>query len=270
MGIKFDFQGKNVLISGASTGIGKTTALEFAKAGANVIVADFNEDEGKKTAQECSDLGTNSKFYHTDVSNEDAVQAMAKQVLSDYGYVDFMLSNAGVSGKKFGNPFKNLDPKDIRHVFEVNVMGFVNMVQAFYDNFATRKQGKIVVTSSVAAFQSVALIPHYAASKLAVLSFMRSVALEMGRYNVNVNAIAPGYVYTPIYYDAIKFKTLRPEVFGKCETSEEVMNLMASASPLRRPQTEMDMANAMMFLCSEAADNITGHCLTIDSGKGLM
>ena len=106
-------------------------------------------------------------------------------------------------------------------MFEVNVMGFVNMVQAFYDNFATRKRVKLS-SHRRGRIQSVALIPHYAASKLAVLSFMRSVALEMGRYNVNVNAIAPGYVYTPIYYDAIKFKTLRPEVFGKCETSRRL------------------------------------------------
>jgi len=112
-------------------------------------------------------------------------------------------------------------------------------------------------------------MPQYSASKLAVLSFVKSLALELGPYNINVNAIAPGYVYTPIYHEAIRLKQYQPGQFDDCETSEDVMNKMARNSALMRAQTDDDMANAIMILCADETENITGQCLVVDSGRLL-
>jgi NAD(P)-dependent dehydrogenase (short-subunit alcohol dehydrogenase family) len=269
MNIKFDYQGKIVLITGAATGIGRETALKFAKAGASVAVVDFNEAEAKKTADDCKAFGVKANFYKTDVSDENSVAEMGKKVLADFGYIDFLISNAGISGT-MGLPITNIPAEDARKVMNVNMIGFLNLTHAFYGNFASRKQGKVVVTSSIAGIMASPLLPIYSASKAAVYSLVRSMSVEWGGFNVNVNAIAPGFVYTPIYSDAISFKKIFPGRFDDCNTSEEVVKKMASFSALHRVQTAEDMANAILFLCADEAENITGHYLIIDSGRMQM
>jgi 3-oxoacyl-[acyl-carrier protein] reductase len=269
MNIKFEYPGKIVLITGAATGIGREAALKFSKAGASVAIADFNEETGKKTTEECKALGAKAIFYKTDVSDENSVAEMSKQVLADFGYIDFLISNAGIGGP-WGLPVLNSTTAEARKVFDVNTLGFLNLIHAFYGNFAARKQGKIVVTASVAGIMSCPPFPVYAASKAAVYSFVRSLSVELGFSNINVNAVAPGFVNTPIYNDAIHLKALMPGVFDDCSTSEEVVNKMARNSALHRVQSEEDMANGIMFLCSDEAVNITGHLLVIDAGRYQM
>lgn len=270
MNIKFDFFGKIALVTGAATGLGRQTALQFAKAGATVIVADFNPELGKKTVEDCKALGAKSIFCEVNVGDENTVRAMAKKVIDEFGYIDILVSNAGIGPKDFGNPFTQISPNDIRNQYNVNTVGFANMIQAFYETFTSRKQGKVVCTSSIAAFLPTTLHPHYGASKVALLAFMKSMALELGPYNINVNAIAPGFVYTPIYHEATIFKGIFPGRFDDCETSEEVVLKMAKQSSMRRWQSEADMANAIMILCSDECENVTGQCLTVDSGRLLM
>ena len=169
MNVKFDFSGNIALVTGAATGIGKATAIEFAKAGADVIIADFNAEAGKKTSEEVAALGVKSAFYQIDVSDEKAVKAMAAQVLKEWGRIDFLISNAGKGPKHYGLPMTNIPPDDIRDQYNVNVVGYVNMVQAFYDFFKEQKHGKIVCTSSLAALRNSGIHPHYGASKVAIL-----------------------------------------------------------------------------------------------------
>jgi NAD(P)-dependent dehydrogenase (short-subunit alcohol dehydrogenase family) len=155
-------------------------------------------------------------------------------------------------------------------VFDINTIGFLNLLHAFYVNFVTRKQGKIVVTDSVAGLMSTPPFPVYAASKAATYSLVRSLSVELGFANVNVNAIGPGFVNTPIYKDAISLKAIMPGVFDDCNTSEEVVRKMAFNSALHRIQSEEDMANGILFLCTDEAANITGHMLVIDAGRYQM
>ena len=269
MNIKFDFSGKIVLITGAAAGIGKRTALRFAEAGASALIVDFNAETGEKTSEECRSLGVKSAFYRVDIADENAVFEMGKRVLADFGHIDFLVSNAGIIGAERGNPFTNITAADMRRVLDINTIGLVNIVQAFYENFTSRKQGKIVATASVASFKPTVKMPQYAASKAAVFSLVKSLAVEFGNYNVNVNAIAPGYVYTSIYHDAIKYKKMQPGDFDDCETSEDVVNKLGAKSALHRVQTEDDMANAIMILCAEETRNMTAQCLIVDSG-GLL
>ncbi|KAF5077718.1 putative oxidoreductase [anaerobic digester metagenome] len=271
MNISYDYSGKNVLVTGAASGIGKETALMFARAGANVIVWDYNKDSGNLVADECKKIGSNSLFFQVDVSDEKSVFPAAEKVIEEYGHIDFLISNAGVGPRNetplYGEGF--LD--DFRKILSVNVLGFSIVLMAFLKNFQERKQGKIVATSSVAYKVNSAILPHYAASKAAVSTLVRNAALMLGSYNINVNAICPGYVYTPIYHQADKLiKEKLPQMFADCETSEDIVKKMASASALHRIQTETDMANGILFLCSDEACNITGQDLNIDAGRTVM
>jgi 3-oxoacyl-[acyl-carrier protein] reductase len=270
MNIKFDFSGKIALITGAASGIGRRTAIRFAEAGASVVIVDFNEADGKKTADDCKALGVTSAFYKADVADERDVAEMGRKVLAEFGHIDYLISNAGIFGTEKGNPITNISAAEFRKMFDINTVGFLNMIHAFYENFTSRRQGKIVATSSVAAFKATVKVPQYAATKASVNIFVRSLAAELGAFNINVNSIAPGYVYTPLYHDALKLKELQPENFKDCETSEDVMNKMARKSALRRAQTEDDMANAFMILCADETENVTGQCLVVDAGGLLM
>jgi NAD(P)-dependent dehydrogenase (short-subunit alcohol dehydrogenase family) len=269
MNIKFDFSGKIVLITGAATGIGRETALKFSKAGASVAVVDINEDLGAKTAEDCKALGAKAIFYQANVGDENSVAEMGKKVLADFGYIDFLISNAGIGGP-LALPVTNSTAAEARKVFDVNTIAFLNLVHAFYVNFVTRKQGKIVVTGSVAGLMSIPPFPVYAASKAATYSLVRSLSVELGFSNINVNAIGPGFVNTPIYKEAIDLKAIMPSVFDDCNTSAEVVNKMALNSALHRLQTEEDMANGILFLCTDEALNITGLMLVIDAGRYQM
>lgn len=269
MNIKFDFSGKIVVITGAATGIGRETALKFSKAGASLAVVDINEDLGNKTADDCKALGAKAIFYKANVGDENSVAEMGKKVLADFGYIDFLISNAGIGGP-LALPITNSTAAETRKVFDINTIGFLNLLHVFYGNFVTRRQGKIVVTDSVAGLMSIPPFPVYAASKAATYSLVRSLSVELGFSNINVNAIGPGFVNTPIYKDAIDLKAVMPGVFDDCNTSAEVVTKMALNSALHRLQSEEDMANGILFLCTDEASNITGHMLVIDAGRYQM
>lgn len=271
MSIQYDYSGKNVLITGAASGIGKETALMFARAGANVIVWDFNKTNGDLVAEECSKIGSKSASYQVDVSDEKSVFPAAKDVLEKYGYLDFLISNAGIGPRDetplYGEGFL----EDFRKILNVNVMGFPTVLTPFVKSFMERKQGKIVATSSISYKVNSVVVPHYAASKAAISTIVKNTALMLGPYNINVNAICPGYVYTPIYHKAdTLIKDKLPQMFADCETPEEIVKKMASGSALQRIQTVTDMANGILFLCSDEACNITGQDLNIDAGRTLM
>lgn len=272
MNIKYDYSGKNALVTGAATGMGKETALRFAKAGANVIVWDFDEKQGKATAKECEAFGVKSAFYNVDVSNEANVNDAKNKTLEEFGHVDFLFSNAGIAPKDgipvFGEGFMD----DFRKMLNVNALGFAIIIQAFLEHFKERKQGKVVVTSSIASTLNAAVLLGYGATKAAVANLMRNIAVILGPYNVNVNAIAPGFVYTPLYYTADKMikDRMPPETFAGIDEPEEIVKAMAANSALGRIQTVEDMANAVLFLCSDEAKNITGQELFIDSGRSVI
>ena len=169
-----------------------------------------------------------------------------------------------------GPPVTTIPVAEFRRTLDINTVGFINLVQAFYDHFRTRREGKIVCTASLAVWIAGAKMPQYAASKAALYSLVKSVANDLGPYNINVNSIAPGFVPTPIYVHAIDLKKARPGAFDDCETSEDVVRKMGANSPLGRAQSVEDMAYPVLFLCSEVARNITGVCLPIDSGRMVL
>ncbi len=267
MGVtKYDFKGDVAVVTGAASGIGRCVALAFADAGADVAVCDFSE-KGEETAKLCAEKGVKAKFYKMDVTDNDNVIAVRDQVVKDFGKVTCLHSNAGISQTVMGPPLDSI-PDDVwEKVFAVNLFGTVKVCRAFAEPMKAANFGKIVITASVAAFQQSVLMPVYNCSKIAALSFMTTLCKELGNYNINVNAINPGYVNTPIYSGggAMLVKEKVPAL-QKLETSEQVVKAIASGSALHRPQTVEDMANGVLFLCSDTSKEISGVYLNIDSG----
>lgn len=269
MGVtKYDFTGDVAVVTGAASGIGRGTALAFAEAGADVAVCDFNAEKGEETAKLCRDKGVKSKFYKLDVTDTANVEAVRDEILKDFGKVTCLHSNAGISQDVMGPPINDIPDATWEKVFNVNLFGTVKVCRAFAEPMKAAKYGKIVITASVAAFQQSPIMPVYNCSKISAISFMSTLCKELGDYNINVNAINPGYVYTPIYSDggALRVREKSALLQKLPEDPEAVMNAIAAGSALHRPQKVEDMANGVLFLCSETSREISGVYLNIDSG----
>lgn len=266
--ITWNFKDSVVVITGASTGIGRGTALAFAQAGASMAVCDFNETAGAETAQLCREAGApDARFFKVNVQSEEEVEQAKEQILADFGTVDILFSNAGIFPKDMAHPLEELSDELWQRVFDINFFGAIRVCRAFAPVFKAKKSGKIIVTSSVSMNRPNANAMPYCASKVALASLAQSLCLELGPYNVNVNVVCPAYVFTQIYANGggLKIKADRGG-FENCRSDEAVMNQMAKSSALGRAQTPQDIANAVMYLSSDAASEITGQVINVDSG----
>ena len=267
--IKFNFSKKVAVITGGAAGLGRAMAVEFARAGADVAVCDLKADLAQETVALCKEFGVNAKFYNINITDEELVASVKAEILKDFGTVDILVNNAGVTTApgKMGPPMKNVDLAEWRRLVDINLIGTVTVTKAFVDIFKEKKDGKIVNISSQAAYAPAMAMPHYNAAKLAIISYTQSCSVEMGRSNVNVNAVCPGFIFTPMYVGAgMELIKGYPSIFGDCKTEEEVVARLAAGTSLGRPQRPEDIAYGVLFLCSDAAKEITGQSLIIDSG----
>lgn len=263
----YNFKGDVVVITGAASGIGKGTALAFAKAGADLALCDFNEVQGEEVAKMCRDLGSNAKFYKVDVTNTKMVESVRDEILKDFGKITCLFSNAGVSQDVMGPPLESVPDETWERTLNINLMGCIKVCRAFSQPMKAANYGKIVMTASIAVYSLSPIMAAYNVSKIGVLGFMETLCAELGDYNINVNAVNPGYVYTPMYEDggAMRIRE-KSKVLGKFEDPKSVVTAMASTSALHRMQTVDDLANGVMFLCSDTSKEITGQVLNVDSG----
>jgi len=270
MNVKYDFSGDVAVVVGAATGIGRGTAIAFGKAGACVAVCDFNEEKGKETVKLALEAGAQkASFYKVNVTDAETIKAAKEQIMADYGRVDCLFHNAGVSaaGDKLGPPLSGIPMDDFQRLFDINLFGMIRVNQAFLDVFMNQKHGKIVVTASISAHMPSVMMPQYSTSKRAVINMAQALAKELGPYNVNVNILNPGFVYTPMYENGgLSIKDKNPVAFAKAETAEDVMKQLASSSVFKRPQLVEDMANVVLWLCTEDAKEVTGQEFNVDSG----
>jgi len=267
--IGWNFRGKTVVITGASGGIGRETALRFARAGASLAICDLDPAGGLETAQQCLQAGAaHASFYHMDVGCDASVVKAGENILNDFGCVDILFSNAGIFPRYMGPPLNSIPDLEWERVFSINTLGMVRVCRTFAPAMKERRQGKIVLTSSISMNMPNPATMPYSASKIATANFAQAFSLEMGPYNVNVNVVCPGYVFTGIYANGtgMRFKERRSNAFSDCSDDRSVMNKMASTSALGRPQGAEDIANAVMFLCSDEASEITGQIINVDSG----
>ena len=259
--MKVNLSGKTAIVTGGATGIGKATAIKLATAGASVVVSDINHKGAEKVVQEIIGLGGRATAVATDVSKEDDVINMVNQTLATYQRIDILVNNAGISRAV---RFMDTDTEQFDRFFNINVKGVYLCCQKALPHMIKQKYGKIVNISSVAGREADEFFVVYSATKFAVMGFTQGLAKEMAEHNINVNAVCPGVVRTELWDNLLKQLKIIPKnsEFGEEQIWEKEMEMI----PMRRPQTPEDIANAVVFLSSDLAANITGQGLNVCGG----
>jgi len=239
---------KTALITGATRGIGRGIALTFAKQGANVAFTyNSSVEAANELEKELESFGVKSKGYQSNAANYDAAQQLAADVLKEFGTIDVLINNAGITKD---NLLMRISEDDFDTVIEVNLKSVFNLTKAVIRPMMKQRAGSIINMSSVVGLKGNAGQANYAASKAGILGFTKSVALELGSRNIRCNTIAPGFIET--------------EMTGKL--NDEVVQGWRDAIPLKRCGTPEDVANACVFLASDMSSYITGQTLSVDGG----
>ncbi len=240
--------GKTVLITGASRGIGSGIARVFAQNGANVAFT-YSSSEAPAMAlqEELSKLGVKVKAYKSDASSFEACEKLASEVISDFDSLDALINNAGITKD---NLLMRMSEEDFDKVIEVNLKSIFNMTKAFQRVFLKQRNGSIINISSIVGVKGNAGQANYAASKAGMIGFTKSIALELGSRNIRANVIAPGFIET--------------EMTNKLD--DAVVEQWRAGIPLKRGGTPEDVANACLFFASDLSSYITGQVLLVDGG----
>ena len=241
-------EGKNIIITGASRGIGKGIAEVFAQHGANIVFTYHSSDEKAKIlAENLSVDGCKAKGYKSDASDFAAAQQLIDDVIQDFGSIDVLVNNAGITKD---NLLMRMNEDDFDNVMKVNMNSVFNLTKAVLRPMLKQKKGSIINMSSVVGIKGNAGQANYAASKSAIIGFTKSVALELGSRNIRCNAIAPGFIETEMT-EALEAETI---------------NQWRNSIPLKRGGTPEDVANATLFLASDMSSYITGQVLHVCGG----
>ena len=248
---KFSLEGQVGIVTGGGQGLGKVFCNAFAEAGADIIVAELNAESGPATAAEIETKGHRAMFVQTDVRDRQSVQAMAEKTISEFGRIDFLMNNAGITK---WCPAEDVPEADWRDVFDVNVNGLFFCAQAVGRHMIQRRSGRIINIASMSGLivnrpQAQA---SYNTSKAAVIQLTKSLAAEWAPHNIRVNAMAPGYMGTPMakpFFDD-------PQYGG----------VWIDAIPMKRPGDPEELGPVAVFLASDASSYITGEVIVVDGG----
>lgn len=247
-----DIKGKVALVTGSSRGIGKATAMALGKEGAKVIVNYVkNKKKAQKVASHIKKEGGEAMVIGADVSSSQEVERMKNKVHEEMGKVTILVNNAGIHQHLKSWELSN---EDWNRVMSVNLTSVFNCAKAFAQDMISKKWGRIVNISSVIAHIGTDHEVHYAASKGGVVSATKSLALELAPYNIRVNAVSPGYIET----DMTKF------------SSKEERKYYLEQIPIKRLGKPSEIADAVVFLCSERSSYITGEVLHVNGGLAFL
>ncbi len=247
--LRFDDQ--VVLVTGGASGIGAATAVAFGRAGARVVLCDIAREAGEAVVADILAAGGRAEFVHADVTAASQVQALVAGVVARHGRLDCAFNNAGIEEET--TRLADGDEALFDRMMAINVKGVWLCMKYQLAQMARQRSGSIVNTASVAGLVGAPKHAIYAASKHAVLGLTRSAAAEYGRIGVRVNAICPGVIRTPMFERALERQV----------ATEDAIKAM---HPVGRIGEVAEVANAVLFLCSDHSPFITGHALTIDGG----
>ena len=241
-------EGKTVIITGASRGIGRGIALVYAQHGCNVA---FTYSSSVQAAQELeiklNTLGVKAKGYQSNAASYDQAHTLVEDVLKDFEGLDILINNAGITKD---NLLMRMGEDDFDQVIEVNLKSVFNMTKAVQRTFLKQRKGSLIHMSSVVGVKGNAGQANYAASKAGIIGFSKSIALELGSRNIRSNVIAPGFIETEM----------------TAKLSEDVVQGWRNAIPLKRGGSPEDIANACVFLGSDLSNYITGQVMNVDGG----
>ena len=243
-------KGRTALVIGGTTGIGRAAAIAFGAAGANVFIVGLGSAEGKDVEAEVRGTGVEAMFVEADVTRESEVKAVVARAAERFGRIHMAVNNAGVEGR-FG-PVQDLEETEFDRIIGVNLKGIWLGLKYEIPHMLAHGGGAIVNTSSSAGVTGIANVAVYTASKHGVVGLTKATALELAQSNIRVNAVAPGPVNTGL---------LHRMVGGHLDLS-----VIANAVPMKRISEAEESAQAILWLCSDAASYITGHTLVVDGG----
>lgn len=242
------FEGKAVLITGGSRGIGAAIAIEFAQRGANIALNYAGSlQAAEETKKKIEEYGVSCKIYQADVSDFKQAEEMIKAAESDFGGIHVLVNNAGITKDTL---FMRMKEEDWDRVIDINLKGVFNCSKAIIRDMIKRKTGKIINITSVVALSGNIGQTNYAASKAGVIGFTKSLAQELASRNIQVNSVAPGYIETSMTESI----------------SDNIKEELIKKIPSGRIGKPEDVAKTVLFLASEDADYITGQVLSVNGG----
>lgn len=241
------------VVTGGGSGIGQTTAVEFAERGTSVVIADVDVEGGEETVTEIEDADGDAIFVETDVTDPDDTRAMVDTAVEEYGRLDYAFNNAGIGGDQV--PITDYSAETWQSVIEVNLVGVFNCVQAELSRMQEQDAGGVIVNnSSILGKVGFETSSGYVAAKHGVLGLTKTAALENGQTGVRVNAVCPGFIETPLLTE------------GGISSDSEMREQIESRHAMNRLGTPEEVANAVLWLCDDDASFVTGEALGVEGG----
>ncbi len=246
-----DLKGKVAVVTGGYSGIGRAVCVKLASLGADIAIVGIGREEDKQeSVNAVSDLGVKVEAYDCDVSNFEAGDEVVKKIIEDFSKIDILVNNAGITRDKL---MLNMTEAEFDAVIAVNLKGAFNMTKHVYKPFMRQRSGRIVNLASIVGINGNAGQANYCASKAGVIGLTKAVAKELAARGVTVNAVAPGYIDTPMTQ----------------ALSDKVKDEIASQIPMKRRGLPEDVANVIAFLCSDYASYVTGEVIRVDGGIAM-
>jgi NAD(P)-dependent dehydrogenase (short-subunit alcohol dehydrogenase family) len=251
VGNLYDLRGQAALVTGAARGIGLGIAHALARAGSGVVIADLDLGKARESAEEIKRAGREAIALPVDVADANSVRGCVQAAIEHFSTVNILVNNAGIHCERLGELSNS---EDFHRCFDVNLIGAWRMAQALVPHFKAHRTGNIVNIASINGRVAWADAPAYSSSKAAVINLTQSLAMSLGPYRINVNAVCPGGVITAM----ADLWTSDPQSFEEA---------LISARVLKRPILVEDIAHAVVFFASPQARNITGQALNVDGGE---
>jgi len=244
-------EGKNALVTGGSQGIGAAASLELAREGANVCLTYRKHDvEAKKYADEIREMGRKALAIKCDISSFAEAESVVKTAIDEFGGLDILVNNAGMNWD--GVSWK-MSEEQWDRVIEVNLKGYFNFTRQVAPIFKDQKYGKIINITSINGLRGKFGQSNYSASKAGIIGFTKAVAKELGAFNVNVNAVAPGLIETTMLKES--------------DSRDKIIDMAMNEIVLKRVGQPEDLANVVVFLASDKARHVTGEIIKVDGGQ---
>jgi len=258
--------GKTVIVTGGGSNIGRGISLAFARERVNLVIADIGEAQAKKTAANAEALGAKTLVVKTDVSNWEQVQATVQKTLDTFGRVDALVNNVGWTVERL---FVEKPRTEWEKEIQLNLWSVINCTRAVLDAMIAQKKGAIVSIGSDAGRMGEFREGVYAACKAGVMGLTKTLAREVGKHGIRLNVVCPGTTM-PSSEEEIGETSMWAGTLGKGWNTPEMRERIAKAYPLRRVGRPEDVANAVVFLSSDAASFITGQTLSVSGGYTML